>query len=294
MNYILFNYGNTPDYIKYTLNSIKSVDPDSEIYFLSNRKNNFKNLNNLYFSDFPALNEKKDFLIDYYDNTPYSKEKYPLFFTSALRIYALHEISNRLKIDSFIHFDNDVLIYKSFKELNRNKLFVKDKINITQSNFNDLLFGSSYFPTNILTKKLIEEFDSLLKNIDSLTKHYGKGSPLHEMRMLNIIKEKNDDMFNILPSLPYSSDINIIFDPASYGQFFNGMHHRRGNYIFKRRWVNTKDIVGREIKSKRIVPKFSNNLPSVQFKNKNVSLTNLHIHSKNLDKFLPNNYYEHC
>ena len=72
------------------------------------------------------------------------------------------------------------------------------------------------------------------------------------------------------------------------------MHHRRGNYIFKRRWVNTKDIVGREIKSKRIVPKFSNNLPSVQFKNKNVSLTNLHIHSKNLDKFLPNNYYEHC
>ena len=251
-------------------------------------------MNNLYFSDFPALNEKKDFLIDYYDNTPYSKEKYPLFFTSALRIYSLHEISNRLKIDSFIHFDNDVLIYKSFKELNRNKLFVKDKINITQSNFNDLLFGYSYFPTNILTKKLIEEFDSLLKNIDSLTKHYGKGSPLHEMRMLNIIKEKNDDMFNILPSLPYSSDINIIFDPASYGQFFNGMHHRRGNYIFKRRWVNTKDIVGREIKSKRIVPKFSNNLPSVQFKNKNVSLTNLHIHSKNLDKFLPNNYYEHC
>ena len=53
MNYILFNYGETPDHIKYTLNTIKSVDQNSDIYFLSNRKNNFKNLNNLSFSDFP-------------------------------------------------------------------------------------------------------------------------------------------------------------------------------------------------------------------------------------------------
>ena len=104
----------------------------------------------------------------------------------------------------------------------------------------------------------------------------------------------NEDIFNILPSLPYSSDKNIIFDPASYGQFFNGMHHRRGNYIFKRRWVNTKDIVGREIKSKRITPKFLNNSPYVEYKNKNVSLSNLHIHSKNLNKFLPSNYSEYC
>ena len=102
-------------------------------------------------------------------------------------------------------------------------------------------------------------------------------------------------MFNILPSLPYSSDINIIFDPASYGQFFNGMHHRRGNYIFKRRWVNTKDIVGREIKIKKeLFQNFQIIYQLYNSKIKNVSLTNLHIHSKNLDKFLFNNYYEHC
>ena len=47
----------------------------------------------------------------------YSKEKYPLFFTSALRIYALHEISNRLKIDSFIHFDNDVVLFVYYRDL---------------------------------------------------------------------------------------------------------------------------------------------------------------------------------
>ena len=46
----------------------------------------------------------------------------------------------------------------------------------------------------------------MLENIDFYTNHYGKGSPLHEMRMLNIVKETNEDIFNILPSLPYSSD----------------------------------------------------------------------------------------
>ena len=202
MNYILFNYGETPDHIKYTLNTIKSVDQNSDIYFLSNRKNNFKNLNNLSFSDFPSLNEKRDFLIDYYKETPYSKEKYPLFFTSVLRIYALYEISKKLKVESFIHFDNDVLIYKSFDELNKNNLFIKDRINITKTNFNDLIFGYSYFPKHTLTKKLINEFDIVLENIDFYTNHYGKGSPLHEMRMLNIVKETNEDIFNILPSLP--------------------------------------------------------------------------------------------
>ena len=294
MKYLLFNYGKTPDYIEYTFNSIKSVDTNSEIFFLSNKKNSFKNINNLSFDDFPILKEKKDFLINYYEDTPYSKEKYPLFYTSVLRIFSLYEVSKKLNIESFIHFDNDVLIYKSFKELDNNNLFAKNKINITQNNFNDLIFGYSYFPKQILTRNLVEGLDKILDDIKPYTDHYGRGNPLHEMRMLNIIKEKNNELFNILPTLPYNLDSNIIFDPAAYGQFFNGMHHRRGNYIFKRRWVNTKDIVGREIKAKRIIPKFLNGFPYVEYKNKKIEVSNLHIHSKNLKKFLPKNYSEYC
>ena len=104
-------------------------------------------MNNLSFSDF-LTKRKRDFLIDYYKETPI-QEKYPLFFTSVLRIYALYEISKKLKVESFIHFDNDVLIYKSFDELNKNNLFIKDRINITKTNFNDLIFGYSYFKTYI-------------------------------------------------------------------------------------------------------------------------------------------------
>ena len=55
MKYLLFNYGKTPDYIEYTFNTIKSVDLNSEIFFLSNKNNSFKNINNLAFEDFPVL-----------------------------------------------------------------------------------------------------------------------------------------------------------------------------------------------------------------------------------------------
>ena len=81
-----------------------------------------------------------------------------------------------------------------------------------------------------------------------------------------------------------------IFDPASYGQYLDGTHLKRGNYIFKRRWVSTSIEVGRELKSKRITVKFRNNKPIVIFNNKSFELANLHVHSKRLKKFLPLKY----
>ena len=74
--------------------------------------------------------------------------------------------------------------------------------------------------------------------------------PLNEMRILGIINKEIEGFFNILPSLPYFSVNNLIFDPSSYGQFLNGLHHRRGNYFIKRRWVSPTQEIGREITSK--------------------------------------------
>ena len=109
------------------------------------------------------------------------------------------------------------------------------------------------------------------------------------MRMLQIAESLNPNLFNILESLPYDNN-EILFDPSSYGQYFDGTHIKRGNYYFKRRYVSTNHLVGREIKSSRIEPIFKNKTPYVKFENKNYQLANLHIHSKNLNKFLNNKY----
>ena len=107
--------------------------------------------------------------------------------------------------------------------------------------------------------------------------------------MLQIAESLNPNLFNILESLPYDNN-EILFDPSSYGQYFDGTHLKRGNHYFKRRYVSTNHIVGREIKSNRIKPVFKNKTPYVKFENKNFDLVNLHIHSKNLDKFLNKDY----
>ena len=84
--------------------------------------------------------------------------------------------------------------------------------------------------------------------------------------------------------------LRLLFDPSSYGQYLDGLHLKRGNYIFKRRWVSTNDIVGKEIMSKRIKVKFDNSKPFVEFSNQNFDVVNLHVHSKRLQKYLPSNY----
>ena len=132
-------------------------------------------------------------------------------------------------------------------------------------------------------------FDKILNNYEFYVNNYAKGAPLIEMRMLGISEKLEKDLFNSLPILPYDNK-EIIFDPSSYGQYLNGSHLKRGNYIFVRRWISTGHIVGRELKSKRILVNYSNNKPTVKYDNSIFELANLHVHSKKLHKFLPSKY----
>ena len=93
---------------------------------------------------------------------------------------------------------------------------------------------------------------------------------------------------NTLPILPYEKT-PYVFDPASYGQYFGGTA-QKPRKVFSMRIKEEHHIVGREILSKRIKPKMINNEPYVFHNDEKYKIANLHIHSKQLNKFLPNNY----
>ena len=59
-----------------------------------------------------------------------------------LRVFYLFELANFLKIDEFVHFDNDVMLYKSFSEINN--VMINGKLNITPLTSDFLVFGYSY------------------------------------------------------------------------------------------------------------------------------------------------------
>jgi hypothetical protein len=264
MNYILFFYGEIPNYLEYSLNSILSSDKNAEIYLCTNKKFDRKNITNICFDDFKDLKEKKVEIDSILSNTPL--ETNPLWSTSLMRIYVLKKLVEEFNKEEFIHFDTDVIVYKSFEDIKKNYDLDKSKLNIT-----------------------LLDSENIFKNYDLYKNKYSNGLVFNEMKMLKIIKIEYPEIFSLLPSTPYKNH-SILFDPAGYGQFLDGSHLNRGNYYFKRRYISLTSEVGRELKSKRIKLEFKKNTPNVVYNSMKFELCNLHIHSKRLHKFLPKNY----
>ena len=286
MMYLFFYSGEIPKYVGLTLNNILNIDKDADIYLATDQKIESKNINILNIQQTDLVGKLND-LSKNFEELNIKSESNPLWVTSLLRIYALKELKNYFNIDSFVHFDTDVIIYKSFNDISKKYNFDNSKISITQNDLMNLVFGYSFFPTKESVDDLVNKLDKNLSEIKNLQNIYARGGEIPEMRHLGILNLMYQDMFSILPTLPYES-AGIIFDPAGYGQFLNGTHLKRGNYIFKRRWISMNHIVGSELKSKRIQCKF-NEKPYVIHEGKKSELANLHIHSKNISKFLPKN-----
>lgn len=289
MNYILFYYGNQPTHLTKCLNTILSVDKDAKIYFCTNIKYKSNLINIIDFNQYPALIDKLNNINSLLKNTPLQEN--PLWATSLLRVHVLAEIIKDFNLNNFVHFDTDVLIYKSFEEINETGCFKNNSINITAHDDEHLVFGYSYFHNKNSVYQLENLFEKIFNEYEFYKNNYASGGVFGEMKMMGVSKIINKELFNELPTLPYDNK-EIIFDPAGYGQYLDGSHLKRGNYIFKRRWVGITSELGKELKSKRILVKFKNQEPKVFFNKNHYDLANLHVHSKRLNKFLPKQYKE--
>ena len=285
MNYLLFYKGKLPDYYSLCINSILSVDIEAKIIFCGDHEIRNSNIDFLHINDITSNETHEIINLEVYEGTTYSEKENPLWLNSLLRVFYLRDVASELSLDQFIHFDLDVIIYKSFENINH--IFDPKKLNITEHIEDTPIFGYSYFPKLEIINKLCSDLKDYLLYENIKNKELPNFRPLNEMELLSIVKEKNDHLFNSLPILPYGNQ-EFIFDPATYGQYFGGLP-ANSNSLFKRRHISLSHIAGKEISSKRIKPIFKNN-PKVLYSNKEIDIVNLHIHSKQLSKFLPENY----
>lgn len=287
MNYVLFYKGLLPNYYKICLNSILSAEKEANIILCSEKSVENTNINYLNINDITSENTNEIINLSVYKDTTYDEKINPLWLNSLLRIFYLRDIANELSIDKFIHFDLDVITYKSFDEVQH--LFHPDKLNITEHIDNTPIFGYSYFPKLSIINKICFELENYLKNENTLNKKISNFRPLNEMELLKIIKERNSDLFYSLPTLPYNNN-ELVFDPATYGQYLGGLPNKP-YFKFRKKHTSLSHIVGKEISSGRIKPVFQKK-PSVLYDSTKIDIVNLHIHSKNLNKFKPYNYQE--
>lgn len=287
MNYILISKGIIPDHINYTINTILSVDKNAEIYFCSDVKANFKNVNFIHMDDIVSNNTQEIASLQIYKNTIF--EKNPLWETSMLRIFYLNDIQTQLNLNQLVHFDNDILIYKPYDAIA--KVFNEEKFFITPSNLNRMIFGYSFIPNNKIYKQVCNSIHKKL--IEGVKNEWGfnKNTPPNEMDLLGMVNLENPELFKTLPIFPYYS--NILFDPLGYGQYIDGTH-TNPKKTFGKDFLDFNDSIAVEIFSKRISCRFSNSTPIISYKNTEFTLSNLHIHSKRFKKFLPKEYREYC
>lgn len=274
MDYILHYSGVVPRYVSTCIDNIKKTDPESNIIFLGNsdfQKENVTFINSNDISD--------EFLNSLYDINYFSDEKNQLWETSLARIFLIHNAAKKLKVNKFIHFDTDVLIYKPYESLK--SCFKENKLNITPADENRLIFGYSFIDGIENLSLICEKVLEVLENAKHYEDNYYFGNKLNEMVILNIIYIENPDLFNLLDTIPKLNN-EIIFDGMSYGQYISGVDKK----IFSKKYLNKAHYSGRAMVEKGFRPKYSKKGPYINFEEKQFEIANLHIHKKNLKKFI--------
>lgn len=286
MDYILFHKGKLPDYLNISINSILSVDENANIHLITDQTTRKHEIYTANINDYEELDFIKDFALNLKQNDMADN---PLWLTSLERIFYIEKYIKNNNINSFVHFDNDVVLFQPFETIKNNSELDSKRFHLTPLNSQNMVFGYSYSNSNKIFFEICAKIKEVVENYKFYSKKYNQNKPLNEMKILSIVQRENENLINSLDILPYG-DKKFIFDPASYGQFLGGTH-KKPKTFYRDNFATQAHIVGAELISKRISVQFIKNTPLVKSDLGDYSkLTNLHIHSKKLNRFLPKNY----
>ena len=272
MDYLFYYSGKIPNYVNDCFKSIKKIDLSSNIHLCTDDLSELENVRSV------PKNSVESFYTTEIRNMT-SKDENSLWLSSLLRIFYILNMAKKNNISKFVHFDTDVVIYKSYKELE--PYFNQSRFNITPLNDQLLIFGYSYIGNLEIYENICKSVFEIITNQKKYEKQFLSNQKMNEMAALNIAYKLNPEYFKLLPILP-NENSTIIFDPASYGQFLGGVDKK----LFSKKFTTKNHFIGKKIEEKLIYPKFDKFGPFVEQNNIRYELANLHIHKKNLKKFI--------
>lgn len=276
MNYLLHYSGDFPIYGQTCIDTIRNIDSDCKIVFCGN--NEIDGVNSVSLNDLNSEIISEIITIDYY-----REKESNLWQDSLLRIFYIFSLAKYLKLNDFVHFDLDVLIFRPFSEIQH--LFKKNKFNITPGNESNLIFGYSYVNNLKILEEICIEIFEVVKNNKFYESHFYNKQNLNEMEILAIVFHKRPELFNLLQTTINKS--KFVFDANSYGQYLGGLPDKR----FSKGYINSAHYSGREMIELGIRPKLNKYDPQISYKGHINKIVNLHIHSKKLNIFSPKNVY---
>ena len=287
MNFVLVALGKIPEYLDDCIFQIKKTQKKSKIFLLINKNSEYKNINcKIIFVENLKKSKEHNLFIK---KSKLAKDSYRNFFWkhSIERFYYIDNFLNKENLNNIFHIENDVLLFQDLKFVfnkikNYNFASVRDGVN--------RVIGSLIFIKNKrISKKIVQISNKYLNQNDmKILSHLDYkiansiNLPLGED--LNFIKESKN--YKTIKKIPF------IFDAAAIGQYIDGPHRKKIiskmipeiKNIFKTYdgFVNTETNL--KIFNWKI--RWKDKRPYKQENNKLIPIANLHIHSKNLKKFI--------
>ena len=175
MNYLLIHIGPIPKHFISCVSQIKTIDRNAKIHIAVDEDITLDDINIFNLKD---ISSERTLYVS--KMNIFSTEKNKLWITSLIRLFYLYDLARQAGLKQFVHFDNDVLIFKGFKEIEDE--FDNIKFNITPLTKDQLIFGYSYIPNLEIYDEIL---DMIVDYLDSFTKDYLqniKSKELNEMK----------------------------------------------------------------------------------------------------------------
>ena len=189
------------------------------------------------------------------------------------RLFLLYEYMKRDNIQNVIHLENDVLLYN---KMNYN---FENKVYLTMDAENRCIPGIIYIPDYKLFDNLINNYDYTKNDMINMSNFYKNNTDIVEtFPIINDSIEKciYNKNFNIF---------NSIFDGAAIGQYLGGVdpRNKKGNTIG---FINETCVIKYNNYTFKWIKEDKFKLPYIIIDDKLILVNNLHIHCKNLKKFI--------
>jgi len=270
MEIVLVSVGNFQDYLLYNIENLLNYNNNNITVIIDEKYNeNLKKYNNKIKIVFvESLNSKYNY------NIHTKGFRNGFWYLSSLRFDIIYNYMKKFNISNILHIENDVLLFKNIDDI---QFHNKNKILLTMDSENRCIPGILFIPNFILLQKCLKYFT---KNNDMYSWANAFNNLPDIIDTLPIcFKQSETNELNIVTR--NFNKYNVIFDAAAIGQYIDGIDPRNNN-------SNTRGFVNETcvIKYDKYKFKFYDKKPYLIYGDKKIEIINLHIHSKNLKKFI--------
>lgn len=214
---------------------------------------------------------------------------------TSYRFQILYEYMNKFNVESIIHIENDVLIYENMNNIH---LHDYNKILLTMDSKNRCIPGIMYIPDKEKLLKCLDVFNNNieLNDMENWSKCYYIYNSfidtfpiIFNNNYIHYNSNLNSNIFDIHTLNMINKNYNLyncIFDAAAIGQYLGGISplNSTENTVG---FINETCIIDYSyyeiiwIKNKE-----GYSIPFLHINDTNIPIINLHIHSKELHKFI--------